>query len=110
MLGAFGITAVTTVLTVTRLNDPAAIVTMAALGFSAGLTIVPQQHRLFASVPRLAPVAVGLNGSGIYIATALGAAVGGGALAIGGGVALPVAAAVIGLLSVVTALTAVRGA
>jgi MFS transporter, DHA1 family, inner membrane transport protein len=47
-------------------------------------------------VPKLAPVAVGLNGSGIYIATALGAAAGGTALAIGGSAALPVTAAVIG--------------
>jgi MFS transporter, DHA1 family, inner membrane transport protein len=110
VIGACGITAVTAVLTATRTTDAIAAVTMAALGLSAGLTIVPQQHRLFATVPRLAPVAVGLNGSGIYIATALGAAVGGLALAIGGSAALPVTAAVIGLLAVVTATTAVRGA
>jgi predicted MFS family arabinose efflux permease len=107
--GATGVTAVTAILIATRVAHPAALVTMAALGFAAGLTIVPQQHRLFAAVPRLAPVAVGLNGSGIYIGTALGAAVGGAALALGGGVALPVTAAVIGLLAVVTAV-AFRGA
>jgi predicted MFS family arabinose efflux permease len=83
---------------------------MAALGFCAGLTIVPQQHRIFAAVPRLAPVAVGLNGSGIYIATALGAAVGGAALAIGGSAALAITAAVIGLVAVVAATTANRRA
>jgi predicted MFS family arabinose efflux permease len=107
--GATGVIAVTAILIATRIAHPAALATMAALGFAAGLTIVPQQYRLFAAVPRLAPVAVGLNGSGIYIGTALGAAVGGAALALGGGVALPVTAAVIGLLAVVT-VAAVRGA
>ena len=109
LYGACGITAVTAILTATRTLDATAAVTMAALGFSAGLTIVPQQHRLFATVPKIAPVAVGLNGSGIYIATALGAAVGGAALAIGGSAAPSVTAAIIGLLAVLVAATAVRG-
>ncbi len=108
--GACGITAITAILTVTRTIDAAGVATMAALGFSAGLTIVPQQHRLFATVPKLAPVAVGLNGSGIYVATALGAAAGGIALAAGGGSAPPVTAATIGLLAVIVAVTAVRQA
>jgi len=108
--GACGITAAAAVLAATRTLDAAAAVTMAALGCSAGLTIVPQQHRLFTAVPRLAPVAVGLNGSGIYIATALGAAAGGAALAAGGSAALAITAAVIGLLAVVVASTAVRQA
>jgi predicted MFS family arabinose efflux permease len=108
--GACGITAVTAILAATRTIDAAAVLTMAVLGFSAGLTIVPQQHRLFAAAPKLAPVAVGLNGSGIYIATALGAAAGGTALAAGGGSAPPVTAAVIGLLAVIVAATAVRRA
>ena len=106
--GACGITAVTAVLAATRTIDAAAVPTMALLGFFAGLTIVPQQHRLFASVPKLAPVAVGLNGSGIYIATALGAAAGGTALAVGGSAAPPVTAAVIGLLAIIVAVTTVR--
>ena len=108
--GARGITAAAAVLTATRTIDAAAVVTMAALGFSAGLTIVPQQHRLFATVPKLAPVAVGLNGSGIYIATALGAAAGGAVLAAGGDAAPTVTAAVIGLLAIAVATTAVRRA
>jgi predicted MFS family arabinose efflux permease len=110
VLGASGVTAATAILFASRMIDATALATMAVLGFSAGLTIVPQQHRLFAAVPRLAPVAVGLNGSGIYIATALGAAVGGLALSASGSAALPVTAAVVGLLAVVTAATAVRGA
>jgi predicted MFS family arabinose efflux permease len=108
--GACGVTAAAAILTATRTTGLTAAVTMAMLGFAAGLTIVPQQHRLFASVPRLAPVAVGLNGSGIYIATAFGAAAGGAALAIGGGAAPVVAAAAIGLLAVVVAATTVRAA
>jgi len=108
VLGACGITAFAAILAATRTIDAAGVVAMAALGFSAGLTIVPQQHRIFAAVPRLAPVAVGLNGSGIYIATALGAAVGGGALAAGGGAAPAVIAAAIGLLAVIVAATAAR--
>lgn len=108
--GACGITAITAILATTRAIDAAAVPVMAVLGFSASLTIVPQQHRLFAAVPKLAPVAVGLNGSGIYIATALGAAAGGTALAAGGSAAPPVTAAVIGLLAVIVAITTVRQA
>ncbi|HVR10463.1 MAG TPA: MFS transporter [Thermoanaerobaculia bacterium] len=110
LYGACGITAVTAVLTASRTTDAGATATMAALGFCAGLTIVPQQHRIFAAVPRLAPVAVGLNGSGIYIATALGAAVGGAALAIGGSAALAITAAVIGLVAIIVSTTANRRA
>ena len=108
--GACGITAAAAILAVTRTTDVTTAVTMAALGFSAGLTIVPQQHRIFAAVPRLAAVAVGLNGSAIYIATALGAAAGGAALAAGGSTAPAVTAAIIGLLAVVIAATTVRRA
>jgi predicted MFS family arabinose efflux permease len=110
VLGAYGITAAAAVFTATRAIDVGAVVTMAVLGFCAGLTIVPQQHRLFAAVPKLAPVAVGLNGSGIYIATALGAAAGGTALAVGGTIAPAITAAAIGLLAIIVATTAARRA
>jgi predicted MFS family arabinose efflux permease len=110
ILGASGVTIVTALLTATRASDIAATVTMALLGLAVGLTIVPQQHRLFAAVPRLAPVAVGLNGSAIYLGSALGAAIGGLALAAGGSAAPVVTAAVIGLLATVIAATAVRDA
>ncbi|MGH3253356.1 MAG: MFS transporter [Trebonia sp.] len=110
ILGACGVTVVSAALTATRTSDIAAVVTMALLGLAAGLTIVPQQHRLFAAVPQLAPVAVGLNGSAIYIGSALGAAIGGLTLAMGGVAASTVAAAVIGLLAALIAATAARGA
>jgi predicted MFS family arabinose efflux permease len=108
-LGACGVTVVSAALIVARTSHPAALVTMATLGLAVGLTIVPQQHRIFATVPTLAPVAVGLNGSAIYIGSALGAAVGGLALALGGGIVLLASAAVIGLIAVAIA-TVVRAA
>ena len=99
-LGACVITVAAVALTFTGTLHLAAAAAMAALGFAVGLSVVPQQHRLFATVPALAPVAVGLNGSAIYIASALGAATGGVALALGGSTAQTVAAAVIGLVAI----------
>jgi MFS transporter, DHA1 family, inner membrane transport protein len=107
-LGACGVTILTAILTATRTLHPAATITMAGLGLAVGLTIVPQQHRLFATVPKLAPVAVGLNGSAIYIASALGAALGGIALATGGSITPTITAAIIGLVAVTIATTTVR--
>jgi DHA1 family inner membrane transport protein len=100
VVGAVGVTATVAVLVATRHSLPIAVVTMAALGLSVGLTIVPQQHRLFATVPALASVAVGLNGSAIYVGTAIGAGVGGLALAGAGSAAPAVAAAAIGVVAV----------
>ena len=104
-LGACGIAVFTAMLTGTRTIHPAATATMAALGLAIGLTIVPQQHRLFATVPKLAPVAVGLNGSAIYIASALGAAIGGLALALAGATSLTITAAAIGAVGITLAST-----
>ncbi|MCL6550580.1 MAG: MFS transporter [Acidothermus cellulolyticus] len=100
VVGAVGVTVTVAALAATRHWLPVAVVTMAALGLSVGLTIVPQQHRLFATVPALASVAVGLNGSSIYVGTAIGAAVGGLALAGAGSGAPAVAAAAIGVVAV----------
>lgn len=98
--GACGVTVFAAMLAATRTTQAGAVVTMIALGFSVGITIVPQQHRLFALVPAMAPVAMGLNGSSIYIASALGSGIGGGVLAFAGATALAPAAAIIGLLAV----------
>ena len=62
---------------------------------------------LFATVPKLAPIVVGLNGSVIYTGSALGAAVGGLTLATAGPAAPAIAAAAIGLLGVIVAATVV---
>lgn len=107
LFGACGVTVVAAALTLTRAVDGAATVTMAALGLAVGLTVVPQQHRLFATVPALAPIAVGLNGSAIYVAGALGGGIGGLALAAGGHAAAAVVAAIIGAVSVVIGLVVV---
>jgi len=105
LIGALGITATSAVLTASRTVPAPAVATMAALGLSVGLTIVSQQNRLFATVPHLAPVAVGLNGSAIYIASATGAALGGLVLAAGGSTAPSITAALIGLLAAVIAFS-----
>jgi predicted MFS family arabinose efflux permease len=110
LVGAVGVTVATAALSVSRLVDPAAVLTMAVLGLAVGLCVVPQQHRVFTAVPRFASVAVGLNGSAIYVGSALGAGVGGIALAMGGSVAPAVAAALIGALGVTVAANVVRGA
>lgn len=110
IIGAGGVTVITALLTLTRDAHVGATATMAVLGLAVGLTIVPQQHRLFAAVPKLAPVAIGLNGSAIYIGTALGAGTGGLVLALGGSVAPTIAAAGIGVLATVVAAAAVRRA
>jgi DHA1 family inner membrane transport protein len=110
LFGATGVTAVTAGLAFVRTDPLAATLTMTALGIAAGVTVVPQQHRLFATVPTLAPVAVGLNGSAIYIGSALGAAVGGVALADGGRGGPAAVAAIVGLLAVGLAAIAVRTA
>ncbi len=104
LIGACGVTVACAVLVVSRTIDVAAVATMAVLGVAVGLTIVPQQHRIFAGVPKLAAIAVGLNGSAIYVGSALGAASGGVALAVAGSTAPAVTAAVIGLVAVVIAL------
>ena len=100
VLGACGVALCVALLAVTRTTEVGAVITLIALGLSVGITVIPQQHRLFALVPSVATVAVGLNGSGIYIGSALGAALGGGILALAGAAALAPAAAIIGLLAI----------
>ena len=107
VLGESGVTVFAAMLAVTRTTGAGAVVTMVALGLSISMAIVPQQHRLFTQVPEMAPVAMGLNGSAIYMASALGAALGGGVLAIAEASALTPAAAIVGLLAI-TIASAVR--
>ena len=103
VLGAGGATVFAATLAVTRTAEIGAVATMIAFGFSMGLTVVPQQNRLFALVPETAQVAVGLNGSAIYLATTFGSILGGGVLALVGPTALAPTAAIVGLLAVVIA-------
>jgi DHA1 family inner membrane transport protein len=107
-LGACIVTAAAAALTAARTLHPAAAITMAALGLAVGFTVVPQQHRIFATVPTLAPVAVGLNGSAIYIGSAIGAAIGGLAFTLGGSSTPTITAAVIGLIAIAIAAIRIR--
>ncbi|SNQ49367.1 Arabinose efflux permease family protein [Frankia canadensis] len=72
-----------------------ALAVAVAVGAFGGLTITPQQHRLFAVAPDVSTVALGLNGSAIYLGAALGAALGGVALDAVGAWAVPATAALL---------------
>ena len=99
LVGACGVTAFTALLAVTSATQIGAVATMFAVGVSGALTVVPQHHRLIALVPAAAaPVAIGLNGSALYVGGAVLAALGAGGL-------LP-ATAGIGLLSIVLCVVA----
>lgn len=86
-----------------RQNLAAALPVLAVLGFAGGIVVVPQQARLFTLIPDLAPVAVGLNGSAIYIASALGAGVTGITYQAAGTSAIATTAAVLGVIGLGTA-------
>ncbi|MET9490431.1 MFS transporter [Nocardia sp. NPDC006630] len=107
VLGGCVVTVFAVILTLTRTFEVGAVVTMFGLGAGAGISLVPQQHRLFALVPAFAPIAMGLNGSAIYFAAAVGAALGGGVLAVGGASALAPTAALLGVIAI-TAGTVLR--
>jgi predicted MFS family arabinose efflux permease len=69
--------------------------------------VAPQQSRYFIVTPKLATVALGLNGSAIYVGAALGAAVGGLVIAGASAAWLPVAGALLaGLALTITAVAA----
>lgn len=103
LVAATALTVTTAALTATRLLAGAAFVTVTGVGLAVGLAVVPQQHRIFTGAPEHAGVAVGLNGSAIYIASALGAGLGGLALAVGGAAAPSLAAALVGVAAVLIA-------
>jgi MFS transporter, DHA1 family, inner membrane transport protein len=108
LVGACGVTAFTALLAVTSAIPVGAVVTMFAVGVSGALTVVPQHHRLLSLVPpATAPVAIGLNGSALYVGGSLGAAIGGVVLRAFGADVLPMAATGIGLLSIVLCTVAV---
>lgn len=103
LLLAAGTSTIAAVTLIVSRQDPlTAAGSLAVLGAGVGLAVVPQQHRLFAMLPDLAPVAVGLNGSAIYAASALGAGIGGATVELAGDAALAPAAAVIGMLATVS--------
>jgi predicted MFS family arabinose efflux permease len=103
-VAATGITMAIAALAVVRPWHAAGVCGLGVLGLFVGLSMVPQQHRLFMSVARLAPVAMGLNGSAIYVATGLGGAIGGIAVARGGASSLVLCAAALGLLAIIVTI------
>ncbi len=85
------------------LTLPGLLVTAVASGVVAGMLMVPQQHRLFALAPDAPTVALGLNGSAIFVGAALGSALGGLILATAGPSWLAPAGALVAVGAVVLA-------
>jgi predicted MFS family arabinose efflux permease len=85
------------------LSLPGLLVTVVASGVVAGMLMVPQQHRLFSLAPDAPTVALGLNGSAIFIGAGLGSALGGLMLAATGPFWLAPAGALVAVVAVVLA-------
>jgi MFS transporter, DHA1 family, inner membrane transport protein len=83
------------------------LVALFLLGFFGCCLFIAQQNRVFAAGGDAAPVALGLNGSMLYVAAASGAALGGGVLSLAGVSWLAPTAAVVAAVALgVTWLTA----
>lgn len=104
VLGSAGVAVACAALIPLHTWYPALLVLLLVLGAFFGLTITPQQHRLFTLLPDVATVALGLNGSAIYLGSAVGASLGGLVVATGGAAWLPIAATVLAVVGVGTLL------
>ncbi|CAO5165724.1 putative transmembrane efflux protein [Frankia sp. AiPs1] len=93
LIGIGGLSCALAVLITTQNWYGAAMATMFAVGAFQGLSITPQQHRLFVVAPDVSTVALGLNGSAIYAGAAVGAALGGLTVELSGASTIPAAAA-----------------
>ncbi len=93
--GMAGLAGLLAVLAAAREWYGAALAVVLLIGVCQGFSITPQQHRLFVVAPDVSTVALGLNGSAIYLGAALGAAIGGVALDLGGGAGVPATAAIL---------------
>lgn len=90
------------------------LVALFVLGFVGSCLVISQQNRVFVAGGDAAPVALGLNGSMIYVGAAGGAALGGAALSLAGvywlvPVAAAVAAAVLGVMRLTAASSTRQG-
>lgn len=83
---------------------PGLLVAAVVIGGFGGMLMVPQQHRLFSIAPDAPTVALGLNGSAIYVGAGLGSALGGMALSAVGPDWLAPMAAVVAVVAVALAL------
>jgi MFS transporter, DHA1 family, inner membrane transport protein len=102
LIGSAGVTIACAALIPLHAWYPALLVLLLVLGAFFGLTITPQQHRFFTLTPEVATVALGLNGSAIYLGAAIGALLGGVVVATGGASWLPITATVIAAVGAVT--------
>jgi predicted MFS family arabinose efflux permease len=90
------------------LSLPGLLVAAVVMGGVGGMLMVPQQHRLFSLAPDAPTVALGLNGSAVYIGAGLGSALGGLALSSAGPTWLAPMATVVAVVAVVLALENAR--
>ncbi len=79
-----GMAVVLAVVDLAVLSLPGALLFALFAGAFGGMLMVPQQHRLFTIAPDVPTVALGVNGSAIYVGGALGSALGGVVLAAAG--------------------------
>jgi DHA1 family inner membrane transport protein len=84
---------------IVRLSLVPAIAALAVLGLVASFQITPQQTRVFAASGAAATVALGLNGSMIYVGSGSGAALGGGVITAAGVGFVPLVAAGMALVA-----------
>nr|WP_246154973.1 MFS transporter [Saccharopolyspora hirsuta] len=111
LLSLGGMALVFALLNWAALTFPTTLVIGFGAGAFSGMLMVPQQHRLYELAPDTPTVALGLNGSAIYVGAGLGSAIGGTVLATAGIPWLaPTAAAVAVLGLVLTLVTANRRA
>ncbi|WIX88222.1 MFS transporter [Amycolatopsis sp. DG1A-15b] len=84
---------------IVRLSLVPAIAALAVLGLVASFQVTPQQTRVFAAGGAAATVALGLNGSMIYVGSGGGAALGGGVITVAGVGFVPLVAAGMALVA-----------
>lgn len=94
------------VLWLVRPDPVPTLAAMAVFGLVGSFQVIPQQNRVFTAGGPAATIALGLNGSMIYVGSSVGAALGGGVLAAGGvGLLTPVIVVVAALALTVVLLT-----
>lgn len=82
-----------------RLSIVPAVLALALLGLIGSFLVTPQQTRVFAASGTAATVALGLNGSMIYLGSGVGAALGGGVISLAGPGLVPLVAAAAALIA-----------
>ncbi|RKT85106.1 Predicted arabinose efflux permease, MFS family [Saccharopolyspora antimicrobica] len=104
LLSLAGMALVFALLNWAALTLPTTLLIGFGAGAFSGMLMVPQQHRLFELAADAPTVALGLNGSAIYVGAGLGSAIGGTVLAAAGTPWLAPTAATIALLGLLLAV------